>query len=504
MLDTTIADSRSFKETDFLPVQSWNDLRDSDHLVQFYETDEFLLQSLSEYIRNGLLSGDACIIVATQTHRSGLEQIFRQEGQNFSPSYVALDARETMSSFMIDDQPDAELFKQIIGEKINRAGESGKRVRVYGEMVALLWSDSKFDTAIRLEQLWNELAKTHQFTLCCAYPIGEFDSTADRTLADVCEHHSVVVPAESYAQATTVQARLAVITGLQQKAKALEREIAERKQTEIRLRASEKRHKHLKNQLQHQLKKRNELLEREQAARLEAQTANRMKDEFLANVSHELRTPLTSLFGWARLLRSANLDSKGISRALECIERSVQTQRQLVEDLLDVSRIVAGKLQLNMTTVAVESLIETSLEIFSPPAVLKNISIEIYIESDVPQIQGDPIRLQQIISNLLSNAIKFTPEGGKIGIHLRQVQEKISISVEDTGEGIVPEFLPFVFDRFRQADSTTTRKHGGLGLGLTIARHLVTLHGGTIHAESEGKGKGSTFSLLLPIDPTFE
>ena len=498
-LNKSITQPLTLPETEAPSVHKWNDLQDSDHLVQFYESDEFLLQSLSEYVIKGLHSGDACVVVATPSHLFALEQSLRQHGQDLPSNYLAMDARETLSRFMVDGEPDAELFKRAIGKTIDRAGEGGKRVRIYGEMVALLWSDSNYDAAIRLEQLWNEISKTHRFTLCCAYPIHEFDSSDARSLTDVCAHHSVVVPAESYARATSIQDRLTVITGLQQKAKALEQEIAERKQIEIRLRASEKRHKQLKKQLQQQLKERNELLQREQEARREAQRANRMKDEFLANVSHELRTPLTSLFGWARLLRSANLDPGGVSRALECIERSVLTQRQLVEDLLDVSGIVAGKLQLNRTSVAMESVMESVLETFKPAAELKNISIKIHFESRIPQIQGDPIRLQQIISNLLSNAIKFTPKGGNIDVRLAREDEKIRISVEDTGEGIVPKFLPYVFDRFRQADSTTTRKHGGLGLGLTIARHLISLHGGTIHAHSDGKGKGSTFIVSLPI-----
>lgn len=236
---------------------------------------------------------------------------------------------------------------------------------------------------------------------------------------------------------------------------------------------------------------------REQAARIEAEAANRMKDEFLATLSHELRTPLNSVLGWARLLRTRSFDEATIARALETIERNAQAQAQMIEDILDVSRIIRGKLQLNLRPITLIPVIEAAIEAVRPTAEAKSLQLESYLDPSLERVIGDPDRLQQIIWNLLTNAIKFTPEEGKIEVRSLRVGSRVHIQVKDTGIGIQPEFIPFVFDRFRQADSTTTRSHGGLGLGLAIVRHLVELHHGKIYVESEGEGKGSTFTLEL-------
>ena len=492
-------------------VPVWSEVEESAHLVQFYEGDQFLLNSLSDYVNSALTSGGSCIVVVTQPHLIGLEEALQQHGHDLtkasaSDCYIPLDASETLSKFMIHGWPDASVFNQTIGQILKRAGNSGdRRVRIYGEMVALLWAEGKYDAAIRLEELWNELGSSHRFTLCCGYPIQAFGGEEFiRPLDAICTNHSVIVPAESYTSLSTPPERLKVITALQQKAKSLEREIAERKVIEKRLRASKARYRRLKDQLELQLKEREELLKREQIARLEAQSANRMKDEFLATVSHELRTPLTSLFGWTRLLRSANLEPKSVSRALEAIERSVQTQRQLVEDLLDVSRIIAGKLRLQLSSVEMDAVTETAIEGLRPSADLKNISVHFTMDSKTAALSGDPNRLQQVIWNLLSNAIKFTPVGGRIDVRLHCTKFAMIITVTDTGEGISSDFLPYVFDRFRQADSTTTRKHGGLGLGLAIVKHLVDLHKGSVQAESRGKGEGATFTVRLPVRREYE
>jgi PAS domain S-box-containing protein len=232
-----------------------------------------------------------------------------------------------------------------------------------------------------------------------------------------------------------------------------------------------------------------------------AQEANRLKDEFLATVSHELRTPLTSILGWANLLRAARLDEESTQRALETIERNAKNQKQIIEDLLDVSRIITGKLRLEIRPVELASLLETAVESVRPTAEAKGVRLQKILDTGVSPISGDPERLQQIIWNLLSNAIKFTPRGGRVQVRLERIDSHIEIAVSDTGPGISAEFLPFVFDRFRQADSTTTRIHGGLGLGLAIVRHLVELHGGTVKADSAGDGLGSTFTVTLPLMP---
>jgi signal transduction histidine kinase len=239
------------------------------------------------------------------------------------------------------------------------------------------------------------------------------------------------------------------------------------------------------------------LLEREQAARAEAEAVNRMKDEFLATLSHELRTPLNAILGWSHLLSSGRADGAMAQRALTVIRNNAMAQSQLIEDLLDVSRIIGGKLRLNIGRVNLREVIEAVLDSVAPAAEAKAITIVREID-DVAPITGDADRLQQVVWNLLSNAVKFTDRDGRVTVRLRKDGDEVIVVVEDTGIGIKPDFLPFVFDRFSQADATATRHHGGLGLGMAIVRYLVELHGGTVHAASEGEHKGATFTLQLP------
>jgi len=241
------------------------------------------------------------------------------------------------------------------------------------------------------------------------------------------------------------------------------------------------------------------LLIREENARAEAEAANRLKDEFLATVSHELRTPLNSILGWAQLMRTGTLDSSSSTRALLTIERNTKTLAQIIDDLLDVSRIITGKLRLDVQPVELDAVVESALEATRPATDAKNIRLEVALDSGVGAVSGDPGRLQQIVWNLLSNAIKFTPSGGRVAIRLERVGSRARITVSDSGEGISEAFLPFVFDRFSQADSTFTRPHGGLGLGLAIVRHLVELHGGSVSADSAGKGQGAAFTVSFPL-----
>jgi PAS domain S-box-containing protein len=251
---------------------------------------------------------------------------------------------------------------------------------------------------------------------------------------------------------------------------------------------------------------REQLLAREQAARADAEAANRTKDEFLATLSHELRTPLNAMLGWTQMLCTRKFDEATTTRALETIDRNTKSLAALIEDVLDVSRIIRGKLHLNIRPVHLISVVEAALDTVRPAAQAKGIQLESRLDSSVEPLLGDGNRLQQVVWNLLSNAVKFTPKGGRVEIRLerhREVGDKTSsyvlIQVTDTGKGIAPEFLPYVFDRFRQENSSTTRSYGGLGLGLAIVRHLVELHGGTVYAQSPGEGQGATFSVQLPL-----
>jgi PAS domain S-box-containing protein len=241
------------------------------------------------------------------------------------------------------------------------------------------------------------------------------------------------------------------------------------------------------------------LLVRERSARAEAEQANRTKDEFLAVLSHELRTPLNSVYGWARMLRAGQLSDADTTRALESIVRNSDVQIQLIDDLLDISRIHAGKMRLDVQTVDLKAVAEAALDVIRPAAVAKAIRIQTVLDPRAGPITGDPNRLQQVIWNLLTNAVKFTPKGGLVQVHLQRVNSHVEIVVSDTGEGIAPDLLPFIFERFRQADSSSTRPHAGLGLGLALVKYLVELHGGSTTAHSAGLGQGATFLVRLPL-----
>lgn len=244
---------------------------------------------------------------------------------------------------------------------------------------------------------------------------------------------------------------------------------------------------------------RDRLLQLEQTARAEAEAANRIKDEFLAVLSHELRSPLNPILGWAKLLQSRKFDQESLNKALKTIERNAKLQAQLIEDLLDVSRILQGKLSLNTIPVDLVSTIEAAMETVHLAAEAKTIQIEMMLDPSVGKVLGDPARLQQVFWNLLSNAIKFTETKGKVSVQLECIDAQAQITISDTGKGIDPNFLPHVFDYFRQGDSTTTRRFGGLGLGLAIARHLIEMHGGTVWAESPGEEQGAIFTVRLPL-----
>ncbi|HTL28522.1 MAG TPA: ATP-binding protein [Tepidisphaeraceae bacterium] len=251
-------------------------------------------------------------------------------------------------------------------------------------------------------------------------------------------------------------------------------------------------------QFKRAMAERDRLLVTEKAARQSAEHANRMKDEFLATLSHELRTPLNAILGWAQLLKSGESTQADLTEAIDTIERNARLQNQLIEDLLDMSRIISGKMRLEMQPVDLPYVIQGALAAVRPAAEAKSIRLQQIIDPNVASVHGDPNRLQQVLWNLLSNSIKYTPRGGWVQIALREKNNTVEISVIDNGQGITPEFLPRLFTRFAQADQSSTRRHGGLGLGLAIVRHLTELHGGSVRANSGGLGKGSTFVVSLP------
>jgi signal transduction histidine kinase len=314
--------------------------------------------------------------------------------------------------------------------------------------------------------------------------------------------------------------RVALRHKVEERPSELEREIGERRRAEEAL---QKMYAELENLVHHRTvelsianlelkreirereraeREKAELLVREQVARRQAEEANRTKDEFLATLSHELRTPLNAMLGWAQLLRTGNLDAATAARALETIERNARSQAQLISDLLDVSRIITGKLRLELQPIELPLVLEAVLDTVRPAADAKGLQLAVRVDPLVPALRGDADRIQQVIWNLVSNAIKFTPAGGRVEVELGRRPDLVELAVRDTGIGIRPDFLPYVFDRFRQAESAITRTHGGLGLGLSIVRHLVELHGGTVAVASPGEGRGATFTVRLPAQGT--
>lgn len=486
-IDTLPRDAETALAWNYAPRTDWSQMADTEHFVQFYEADGFLLNSLSGFIGNAISSGDGALVIATESHRTGLEELIKANGLDVALAkahgqFLSLDAAETLSQFMIDGMPEPARFHTVMGAVIASVTGGRSRVKAFGEMVALLWGEGNHAAAIQLEELWNDLQRAHSFSLFCAYPMNGFGGEQFiEPTRSVCKVHSRVIPAESYGSLVDHGDRLRAIALMQQKAESLEAEVTERRRVEECLRLA---------------------LVGEQMARAEAETANRMKDEFLATVSHEIRTPLNAIIGWSHLLRSGRLDKATTDRAIETIDRNAKSQAQLIEDILDVSRMITGKLRLNNEPVDISSVINAAIDSVQLAIDCKSLHLEVTLDPSARHTVGDANRLQQVVWNLLANAIKFTPSGGRIEVRVERAGENLQMQVSDTGQGIGGEFLPFIFERFRQADGTTTRQHGGLGLGLAIVRHLVELHGGTITAHSPGSGKGATFIIKLPLAPS--
>jgi PAS domain S-box-containing protein len=579
----------------------------SEHFVQFYEDDTFLANSVANFLGGALGAGESAMMIATAAHREAVERLLTERGVDVVAArqrgnLVSLDAATTLAEFMEGSVPNAARFVEVVGGLVRRMTEGGRRLRAFGEMVALLWAEGNKQAAIALEDLWNDLAKQRVFSLFCAYPMEKFSAEEDgNPFEHICGQHSHVIPTESYATIATDRERQLAVSKLQQRAAALEAEIERRKRVEASLaqreeelsdfleNAAEGLHKvgpdgtilwandgelnllgyerpeyvghsifefhvdrpvieqmlerlvhgealvdaparlrckngKIKHVLVHssgyfrdgrfvysrcftrditalreaeELQKR--LLEKERIARAEAERISHMKDEFLATLSHELRTPLNAIFGWTQIIRRSPEDAQSVAEGMAVIDRNVRAQTQLIEDLLDMSRIVAGKLRLEFQQTDLAPVVEGAIEAVRPAAQAKGIQITSVLDVLSGPVSGDAGRLRQIISNLLGNAVKFTPEGGKIEVLLERVNSHAEISVTDNGPGIRPDFLPHVFEQFRQADGSIMRKHGGLGLGLSIVKQLVELHGGEVRAKSAGEGKGSSFVVLLPL-----
>jgi PAS domain S-box-containing protein len=566
----------------------------SGHFVQFYEDDAVLLDSVAQFVEAGLGMGGAAVVIATEPHRDDLAVRLQEAAGSGRGAYIALDAAGTLSQFMVDGWPDATRFAEVVGGVIARAAARHQHVRAFGEMVALLWAEGKPEAAIRLEELWNDLATKLPFSLMCAYPIGAFRREAHRRpFLRICSAHSAVLPAESYSGLTNPDDRRRAITVLQQKASALDTEAAERRTAERALaRQQEELADFLENaveglqrfgpdgrilwanqallqllgyaaaeyvghhvaefhvdreafdELWRRLMRRETLydypatlrckngavkhvlihsnalwengqflhsrcfirdvteqkrLENELKGRLEQLAeADRRKDEFLAMLGHELRNPLSAL---RNAVIAAGLDDTRRAHALDIAKRQTDQLARLVDDLLDVARITQGLINLRKERVSVARLVERAIDSSRDMIADRGHSLSVTLTVPDLEVEGDSTRLEQVIGNLVTNAAKYTEPGGRIDVFADRQGAEAVVRVRDTGVGIPPEMLLRVFELFTQGERALDRAQGGLGIGLTVVRRLVELHGGTVAARSEGLGKGAEFEVRIPALP---
>jgi signal transduction histidine kinase/ActR/RegA family two-component response regulator len=444
------------------------------HSVQFYEDEVFLQETVSRYLGAGLVADEPIIVIATEPHRRAFRQSLASKGFDVeraigSRRLTLLDARECLARFMVDGCPDWDRFSALVGGAIDEAtGGQRVRARLFGEMVDLLWRDGNPQAAIRLEELWNDLGRQRPFTLLCAYVMGNFfKESHGEAFRRVCEVHDHVTPAESYSDADDRKTRLREISILQQRAQALENE----------------------------LKRRTELEEALRYAREQAEAASTAKDEFLAMLGHELRNPLSPIVTALELMK---LRGDGtLTREQEVIDRQTRHLIRLVDDLLDVSRITRGKVELRRQTVEVRDVLAKATEIASPLLEQRRHHFEVHAPPRGLRLDADEARVSQVVANLLTNAAKYTPPGGHISLSARREGADAVIEVRDDGIGISSSLLPHIFDLFVQGRQSSDRAEGGLGLGLALVRNLVAMHGGTVQARSAGVGKGSTFTVRL-------
>jgi signal transduction histidine kinase len=448
------------------------------HAVQFYERESYLLDSVSDYIGSALGAASAGILIATPSHREGVAQRLTARGLDIVGAgaqgrYVALDARDTLDRFMVDGWPDPARFDDTIGTLIATTRERAPQIHAFGEMVALLWAEGNSDAAIRLEELWTELRTRQPFSLLCAYPIEAFHDTSHaKSFGEMTAIHTAVVPAESYMQLKGDE-QLRIIAQLQQQAAALEAETILRRHAEAELR------------------KKVELLA----------DASRRKDEFLAMLGHELRNPLAPVTTALQLMRLHSDEPLRVTRARETIERQVEHMTRLIDDLLDVSRITRGKIELRQEAVVISTLVARAVEAARPVIDERGHRLTLDLPDEPVTLSADPARLEQVLANLLNNAAKYTDVGGRIWLRAFVDAGQLVLSVKDNGAGLTSAMRDHVFDLFVQGPEVRAYARGGLGIGLTLVRRLVEMHGGTVEARSDGPGQGSEFIARLPIRP---
>lgn len=582
------------------------DIADQDHFVRFYERDDLLLTEVGEFLERALCAGGTALLIATSEHTaklaSPLQRLHRDGVKKQQPGrLIALDAEQTLAKFLIDGWPDRDQFNATVGHFVAEAAASGGPIHAFGEMVALLCAEGKFDAAVHLESLWNELSSRHSFRLFCAYPTRLFASSDHtHTFQQVCGAHTHILPSEHISVHANPQELRLLLATWEQKALALEAEIARRQQAQDQLRdtlinapiamallmgpehifhiankrycdlvsydcrlvgqrfadalpawhsrgltqaldwvfrsgqpyavteypiefriegeQSEKRFfnisleplrssddsvvgiiaslvdltAHVRNhqQLQNMLRERGELL-------TQLRDASRAKDEFLAMLGHELRNPLAPIVTALQLMRMRG--DTGTEREQAVIQRQVDHLVQLIADLLDISKVARGKIELKKEWIPIGDVLTKAVEMASPLFEQRSHQLTVDAQEQL-FVNGDGVRLAQVVSNLLSNAARYTPIGGEIHLVARRdAWEHVVISVRDNGIGITANMVPKIFDLFFQGARDSERSEGGLGIGLALVKSFVELHGGTASVHSDGPGRGSEFTVRIPV-----
>jgi signal transduction histidine kinase len=485
------------------------------HTVQFYENDHYLEAAVADYLFEGIEGGEGIVVIATPGHRDAVTVRLKSKGCDtnaltISGKLVMLDARETLSSFMLHSLPNRAEFVKNVGSVIAQCARmvEGAQVRAYGEMVDLLWKDGNIEGAIQLEEFWNELQQSENFSLLCAYAMGNFYKSAHGDdFQRICRIHSEVLPTEGYLELDG-PARLRQVSILQQRARALEAEVEHRSELEQRLRIALAAKIQAEEQLRRALAEREVLLQRERTARAEAESASRAKSEFLAVMSHELRTPLNAIGGHVQLLEMGIHGSvvEAQRTALQRIERSQRHLLSLINDILNLTRIEGRRLEYALEDVALEPVLSDVKATILPLAaqhqfsIVRDTSIR-KLGGNALSVRADRDKLQQILLNLLSNSLKFTPAGGRITIATglsAHTQHSAFVEVADTGIGISPDKLETIFQPFVQLSARPEGRPQGIGLGLSISRELARGMGGDLTARSD-VGLGATFRLTLPL-----
>jgi signal transduction histidine kinase len=465
------------------------------HAVQFYDSDAFLFQTVAQFLAAGLASGDCMVVIATPEHRSGF--IDRLPPHEVASAVAEgrlhlLDARQTLAKFMVGDMPDPDLFRDAIGRVLIglKNGKGKARIRAYGEMVDLLWRDGNTRAAIRLEELWNDVGQAHEFSLLCAYVMGNFYKEGETSrFLEICRNHSHVIPTESFTQVSDAHARLREISLLQQRARVLESEVAHRKELEAALRDALRERGRVEDELR-------ACVRREQEARERAEANDAYKEMFLGILGHDLRNPLSTVLTTAQLMKVRDTLAPDAEKRLQRILGSGQRMERMISQLLDVTRArLADGIPVNRSEghdlVALASKIVEELRAANPER-----RIDLRAEGKCPA-RLDADRLEQVISNLVGNAVVHGDPASPITVTVSRRGELASLSVHNFGRPIDSQLTPALFNPFKRRENGHDRP-SGLGLGLYIAERIVSAHGGTIAVEST-VDRGTRFEVIIPV-----